>query len=281
MKLRHGEAITAMHWHPRLPVLFTVARNYWGGLSGYWDEGTIKAWSTTTGRLLKTMKGAELQFLPDGKTLLVRELWRVSGWDLDTLRSLWSVDAFNDRVNPSPDSRLIAVARYDTSSNDYREWYPTGVRVLDVRTGAVKATMATNVLAEWSSDSARLLMAHADELRIHDSQTGKLLHSAGAVGRVVRLSWMGDDFALGEAEETLVLRVSDGAYLRVAPVRNEAHCGVLVYHEDGRYDGHEHAFDGIAFRLGDDWRRSQLVTGGPLFDQHRVKGLFEQFLRGK
>ncbi len=163
----------------------------------------IKLWATATGREVRALPGAggDIHFTSDGKRLLAKEFNKVELWDVEGGKLISSFhvppgeerDSVNYmRAAVSPDSRVFAVAEYDTRDDKignyiwrlYLHDMETGKRLRTVEVGGVgDRGKATNPLDPYgsiifSADGKQIINAGSNNWVAWDAATGARL-SAG------------------------------------------------------------------------------------------------------
>ncbi len=180
-----GKKIKLLTDHWKGAIDKTVLSPDWRHLTcprNSWEHHEIRLWDTRTGEVKTTFEGHRervewVAFSPDGKMLASSDfdgiIWL---WDIDTgkHRQIRTPHKIVDRVMFSPDGRTLVSSRRENRRKDIRLW--------DVATGEFKArledTTGTNNIV-FNSDGTILYGASRNELRLWDSDTGKITMRLG------------------------------------------------------------------------------------------------------
>jgi WD40 repeat protein/DNA-binding SARP family transcriptional activator len=166
------------------------------------DDGKLKVWDPSTGRLLTSVSGDDsatgTSFSADGS--LVAAAW---GWDESA--DVRVLDLSTDRVVStfrvpgafwtalSPDGKRVAVADWGEAED--------GHAVFDVETGQEAFRLSgVNALAwgvSWSPDGRFIAATGEDAAGVWDAKTGRLRHTLlGHTGSVLSVAWSPDSSRL-------------------------------------------------------------------------------------
>jgi WD40 repeat protein len=143
-----------------------------------WEEGkdnaTISFWNPATGKLVRRFSiplrvAEDIQFLPDGRTLLTQNSYVVRLWDVNTGKSLLDWPAHESSIitlEYLPDSRSLISGSFDRTT-----------RIWDAATGRQQRQLSFSGYADRLLPGARALLSNAlpGEISVRDLETGKVL----------------------------------------------------------------------------------------------------------
>lgn len=180
----------------------------------------------------------------------------------------------------SPDGKLLAVASKHESELLELDM-PPFLRVLDVEDGS-SLLLGPAHFQVWRADS-RAVVAEARgrpglmrdvleraPLRVVKEDTIELRSSLRPV-ELVR-----DDLLLAQDATPVLVRLSDGAELRVFGDETEKRCTIVAFDDAGTFDGEPG--ERIAFRLGDDLTTARVDASKETLERHRSPGLLKRFM---
>ncbi len=160
----HTQNIWAVGFHPQLPILASAS-----------DDGSLKLWDTTTGKLIRSIDNAHpngvlaLAFLPNSKTIAsVGKDRHLNLWNIETganLLRLEVADSWIYGVAVHPSGKTIAIAEADKKIHLWDLPTRTRVKTLVGHNAEVSALV-------YSPDGERLFSVSRDNtLRIWNAET--------------------------------------------------------------------------------------------------------------
>jgi WD40 repeat protein len=147
--------------------------------TNWWEEreenATISLWKSDTGELVRRlsipfMVAEDIQFAPDGKTLLTKNAWVVKLWDVKTGKSLLDWPAHESSIttlNYLPDGRTLISRSFNDRTT----------RIWDVGTGRQQRQLSFCGYADRLLPGGRTILSSAlpGAITVRDVETGKVL----------------------------------------------------------------------------------------------------------
>jgi hypothetical protein len=288
--MQHGHFLRRILWNADGTVLATAARIRVGPYYLSDPDASVKLWSVAKGKVLRTFRGAyDAAYSARDAAFAVWSYELAELYDTRGLKRIAHVTGPGVYAVPSADGRWFVSPVVDTSASHPGLYRDTALRLHDARTGAVVRTLDGSGPFAWSAVGPRLLATGDGGFADEGGRDVELLLFSVSGGKSPERRWPGiamvtsPAFVAGDALVASTLRsmvrlsrVGDGASLWIEPVVVAGSCEAIAFDDAGDFDGG--GTSAVAFRLGDDLRRSAVVREGPRVDALRSPRLYADFV---
>ncbi len=287
LSLDAGDPVRHVAFHPN--GLFLVSGAYQigvGSMPPVDPSRSVRLFSLKTGAVVKRFSATDFDISADGSRMLISGDKETFVLDLKTSNEVrrWPFGVEDFKL--APDGKSVFLTKYDVHHDavngnvgvptSFLESLEAPRRVVDLPGLAGKFV--------FDASSSYFVFAGAfsggepESADIYEVKTGKRVGTVEAGDYVERVEILNRDVLAVAARGRVILhKLSDGSEVTLYGAEDDGVCHVFAVDAAGHYEGEPG--NRLAIRMGDDLRKSELLTSGSEYDSFRDDQLLEKFLK--